>query len=715
MERYPDQSVRDLGSTRLAVRRDLVFVPQIESSQPYYLLEDPLNSRFFRLGQAEYTLVSLLDGQTTLHDALGRLSQVIPDHSLTESDVAALARWLVEMDLAQTEASGHAATLTERASQAAGRQTAARVNPLLIRLPLGRPDGCFAALARWIGWLFAPPAVVGWLGVVLLGAYQVSSQWERFAASSEGIFAPGNWAWLFGCWIVLKVLHEASHGVVCKRYGGAVRETGLLLILFAPVAYVDVTSSWRFASRWQRIQVAAAGMYGELLIAALAALVWSSTKSPWLGHLCFNVIAMASVTTLLFNANPLMKFDGYFMLSDALGMPNLYVNGQAYVRAWFRRWVLNVPGALPAWTGRQRILIAVYGWASLSWRICVCVSLTLAAATMFQGAGIVLAALAAVLWFGLPALRFAGYLIRGRGAEQPDRLRLLLVTGTAGGLFAVLLLLVPWPGARVAPAIVEYAPLNVVRADSAGFVQKILVEEGQQVEAGQVLLELRNDELVQDLADLDLQVRQSEIRGRQHEQQRKLAALQAEAKKQESLIQQREELQTQVERLTVRAPSAGQVIRRNLATLLGTYIEQGDEILSLGDDSRKELRVSVAQDDLDAFRFSSICIQVPHESSWQGRLEKIVPRATLSLPHLALGAVHGGSLPVKRVDEKELQESSYELLAPRFVAHLPLDTAQSNLLKSGQRVEASCRAFDESIGEHLYRAASGWIRERISQ
>ena len=153
---------------------------------------------------------------------------------------------------------------------------------------------------------------------------------------------------------------------------GTVRETGIMFILFAPLAYVDVTSSWRFRSQWHRIHVAAAGMYVELAIAGIAAIVWSNTEGGWLSSMCFNTIVMASITTVMFNANPLMKFDGYYILSDALGMPNLYVNGQQYVSYWARRYLLGVPGMLPAWSRGHGIIIRIYGWTSLAWRIMTC-------------------------------------------------------------------------------------------------------------------------------------------------------------------------------------------------------------------------------------------------------------------------------------------------------------------------------------------------------
>src|SRR6266446_717519 len=162
----PDHSVRELGLMRLRLRGDLTFTPQAAVGEPYYLVEDPLNSRFFRLGLVEYTFVSLLDGRTSIQQALGLLSSVMPHHHLTEHDSAGLCRWLVEMDLAHTDESSQGCRLARSAQTIGDRKSLARWNPLAFRLPLGRPDRVFARLTAWLGWLYSPLAFIGWLALV---------------------------------------------------------------------------------------------------------------------------------------------------------------------------------------------------------------------------------------------------------------------------------------------------------------------------------------------------------------------------------------------------------------------------------------------------------------------------------------------------------------------------------------------------------------------
>ncbi len=153
------------------------------------------------------------------------------------------------------------------------------------------------------------------------------TNWGRFVASASEVFSVGNWLWLLVTWVSLKIIHEMAHAVACHRQGCAVRETGIVFILFAPLAYVDVTSCWRLNSRWSRIAVASAGMYVELVIAAIAIMAWAATDSPRAEFLLHNLILAAGLSTLIFNANALMRFDGYYILADLIEIPNLYAEG----------------------------------------------------------------------------------------------------------------------------------------------------------------------------------------------------------------------------------------------------------------------------------------------------------------------------------------------------------------------------------------------------
>lgn len=182
----------------------------------------------------------------------------------------------------------------------------------------------------------------------LAAVWQLISSWSSFTKELQTVVAPHNWPSLMIAWILLKVLHESAHGLVCKKYGGVVSETGIMFLWGMPVPYVDVTSSWAFRSKRQRIYTALAGMYVELFVAALAALFWSHTGPGWIHYWCVHLVVIAGISSLLFNGNPLMRFDGYYVLMDLLEIPNLYGFGQQFCAACGAKSWQAIPWYSPA-------------------------------------------------------------------------------------------------------------------------------------------------------------------------------------------------------------------------------------------------------------------------------------------------------------------------------------------------------------------------------
>lgn len=664
----------------LTLRKDLVFTPESSQRGAAYLVEDPLTSRFFRIGYHEYLLISLLDGRTTLADARRRLSTTVPEHRLSEADCVAAGRWLAEAGL----------IADARQPRPAGVNRWTQCNPLAFRVPLGSPD---ALLARWTPWLracFSTPACLVWLIVVAWSAGGVFSQWDRFVASGRGIFEPGNWLWLAACWIGLKLVHEMAHGVACQRLGGVVREAGVFFVLFMPQAYVDVTSSWRFRSRWQRIQVAAAGVYAELFLGAMTAMVWSRTDAPWLSHLSFNVTVMATATTLAFNANPLMRFDGYFILCDLLKLPNLSVSGQQWLSGLGRRVFLGARGLR-----REQFVVRLYAVSSLVWRVLMWFGLCIGAINLLHALGVLLAIAGTLCWLAPGVLQLGRECIR-----QADRWRFTVVVGSAVAMITVLLVFVPWPGASRAPLVVDYVPCLLLRASADGFVRQVHVCGGQQVESGQVLLILENEDLKRVCLDLELALEQSLLRARKHAQRGELARQQAEQIETANLEQRLTEKRACLEELTVRAPAAGIVIGRHLDALEGTWLSRGDAIVSLGDENQKELRLAIAQEDVNAFTSrvgQSVLIDLPGRSVFHATLTHVAPQAGWTPIDPALSASNGGPLPI---DTTETNDG--KLFAPQFLGLAMPDGSLNPALRAGQTGYALLRPRNVSLGQKLF-------------
>lgn len=746
----PDNASVELLDKRLQLRPDVRCAKHAVGDCVYYQLADPLTSRFYRIGAREWAVVRRLTGQQTLKQMI----QTPPDHAADESlaadpesdfrdasiersqdpaqhrppdstaslrplaaeELASLGRWLLQTQLAVIAGENTASPGTPPPRG----KLPSFLNIAFLKIPLFNPDRLVAMLLPALRWTISPAAALMWAIFCAAVFAQLIVHWERFSRPIDAILAPDNWIYLLISWIGLKAVHELYHGLVCKRYGGQVPSCGLLFILFSPVAFVDVTSSWRFRSKWQRVYTAAAGMYAELFIAALAVYVWLHTEHGIVNQLSHNVITMASFSTLLFNGNFLMRFDGYYMLSDAIEVQNLYANGQHYVRYLVRRYLLGLPGnPLPA--GAQRpTFTKLYGIASLFWRMSFYCGVTLTAAAMFHGAGILVAVMIGVGWFFVPAWRFVRYMSVGQQGELPDRRRFSLVIGTAAVILGGVLCL-PWPGGIVATGVVEYEPLTVVRASSGGFLQSITCRPGDLVRAGQELAQIENRPVELELAELRIAREQSEIRCRALQSAGDYDLYQIESARRDSLLEQLEELQAKVKGLRVSAPVDGCVLGRDLESRTGEFVSGGEPVLSLGSEHRKAIRVAISQQDAEHYlrqlgttpyvRIRGRGLRVP-----QTRLAKVNPRATRQLPHPALAATYGGPLPVSMGEQGAAEsENSLELVEPHFHAIIELPEPAAAQLRAGEVARVRLGATGESVGSHLLTAAGRWIQRKLAQ
>jgi putative peptide zinc metalloprotease protein len=719
----PDFSILDPTTAKPALRSDLVFTPHTFGADPYYVVEDPARSKFFRIGLPEYTLISLFDGRTSISEAVGLAARSLGPRALSQQEALAVAHWLADSRL--IEPLGVAVNTPASAVTAAApkQTTGKRFNPLAIKLPLFDPDWLLDATQPYLGWLVSWPCLATWIGVQLAALYLVAGHWERLTSETSAVLAPDHWLFLAAAWLGLKILHESAHALACKKFGGNVVRAGVMIIFFSPVAFVDVTSSWRFRSKWQRIAVAAAGMYVELFSAVVALFVWANTSDGITHRLALSTAVMASLATIAFNANPLMRFDGYFILADLVGIPNLYSCSRQYLSHSIQRSFLGIRTALPNWSPATARFIKLYGLATAIWRIVLYITIVLAAISLLGYLGAILAAAWTFFQVLVPAGRSMRRFLKDYAAHPIKPARLAL----SGSFAAVAIALVAWllamPGKIEEPAIVDYAQLSVIRAGSPGFVREVFVQSGQQVMPGEVIAVLENEELRAELNNLSLAIEQSVVKNRIHQQAGEQAKRQAEAAERESLEKRQAEVQKQLESLVIRAPVAGEVTGRRLSSLVGQYLEPGEEIAVVGNDRAKELLIAASQEDIDLLVAQvSHPVRVRVEGTMAGgftsTLTQMNPRATVDLPHPAFSAVAGGPLAVKPRAASEKDDPSqpqYELLSPRFVGKVSLSADESAHWHAGQRATVSFRSSQATIGGRLYQFIDGWIQARLGR
>ena len=689
----------------LRLRDDLIVTPDAARG---YLVEDPLAGRFHRLGQAEFAVAAQLDGRRSLAEAAQRAAQLDRTLRLAPEALEGLGRWLLAAELVAIRSADPSAPAPVRPPAAAKP-----FDPLFARFSLGSPDRIVARLAVWWGWLFSWPVLILTLLSSLWAGAEVALHWTEFTSSLQRVLCPDQHLSLLLCWLLLKVVHETGHATLCKRLGGEVRDGGLALLFFMPVPYVDVTSSWRFRSKWERMAVAAAGMYVEWLVAVLAIGLWSWSDSPTVRQACVYTVSLATVSTILFNANPLCRFDGYFLLSDWLEWPNLAAQGQQLSSAWVRRFWLGDSWPATSLPRKQWWWLSAYGLLAWLWRQTTVLTMAVGACVAYEGVGLLFMALVTWSWYLRPLYQ-SWRLRKVAGWFAPRRLiHAGTVMATLTAAMAALWFYIPWPGVVMAPGLIEYADRHVVRAESAGLVEKLLVADGQWVTAGQTLAILRNDELQLQLGLLENAYQQGEVRLRSLRQQRKLVDLEVEVGRQDSLSRQIAEQRRQVEALNLRSPAAGRVMARRLADLPGSFLSAGGELCTIAGRDR-EFHFAVAQEDVQAFAArvgQRLDVRLAAEKLG-GWLTSIEPRATTTPLDPSLAASAGGPLPVVVDDGAEnshLAANRWRLVHPRFTAVVRLPGDESGSASAGQRGWAAFRPCDETVGKHLFQLANRWL------
>jgi len=471
-----------------------------------YLVEDEVTGRFFRVGLAQYTFMTMLDGQRTVSTALMKTASLLREHAIDETEAANLCKWAIESGLVDSETGNSTARRLEQHEQQQKQKMVSYLNPMMMRMPLFNPDPIVSMVSRFVGFLVSPAGGVIWLTVCIYGFLLLGQHWSEFINNRVNSFGAMDIVWIGLTWCLLKLVHELAHSVVCKKFGGRVQSCGILLLLMIPMPYVDVTSSWRFDNKWKRILTSAAGMMCEVFIAAIACWVWVNSSPGPLQYHAGNVIISATLHTLLFNINPLMKFDGYFMLADWLEIPNLAVHGRSWLKGKFK-WAYfgSTPAKLKE-TGFRGLAVRAYGVLAMAWFFTIAIGLSLAASSFIEGFGLMVAIIGIIMWAGIPLFQLTKYFLVGTKTERPNRVwfasAMTLTLLLAAGFFY----LCPSPSVVSAPIVIDYEPLHIVRSNSNGFIENIHVSDGQAVEEGELLVSLINPELRHELKSLMIDI-----------------------------------------------------------------------------------------------------------------------------------------------------------------------------------------------------------------
>jgi putative peptide zinc metalloprotease protein len=624
----------------------------------WVLLLDTITQRFHRMTPQVWRILELLDGKRTLDEVWAaacafpadRNGRPIPP-AISQHELVQLMASLYANDLLQTQVSPDAGEVFERFQ----RQSRQRVkqnwlNPLSLRLPLLHPDAWFERRTKLARRIVSWPVFALWLALVSPAALLAWQHWAALTENlSDRVLSASNVVLLWFTYPLVKAFHEAAHGMAVKAFGGTVREIGLMFVAFTPVPYVDATSSYRFPSKWARALVAAAGIMAELALGAVAVYVWVTAESGLVTAVAFNVILIAGVSTMLINGNPLMRYDGYFVMCDLLEVPNLAQRATQYWAYLVDRYLFGARDAKPPiQADGERLLLAVYGAVSPFYRLAVTFGLIWFVASEYLFVGAVMAVMtawAALLmpfWNGWKHLTQASSLVRRR--EQAMRRTILL-----GLLLLVFIGVVPLPFNSMHQAVVWVPDEAIVRAESAGHVISIAVQPGQAVDIGSSLIQLDNPQLTAEvgmaaagLAQVQAQLRKAEV-----DSPARAETLRAELA---ARVAKLTDTERRVEQLHVHAAIAGRWVPKAITELPGRHVKRGEIFGYIVAGPSAVVRTAVNQEDMDLINSNLKSVQVRLSQAMgnvvPARLNRQVPGGEFELVSAALGTSGGGDVAV---------------------------------------------------------------------
>ena len=623
----------------------------------WYVVQDPASGRFNRFAPAAYQLLGLMDGRRTMDEVWQAALAQLGDDTPSQEEIIRLLSQLHAADLLQCEVSPDSAELFERFARHERSQRASRwKNPFSVRIPLWNADAFLERSARWVRPFFSWAGALVYLVIVGFGVTLAAMHWPELTSNfSDRVLAVHNLVLLWLCFPVIKLLHELGHGYTTKLGGGEVHEIGIILLVFTPVPYVEASAASGFRSKWRRVLVGAAGMLVETFLAALAMFVWAAAEPGVLRAIAFNVMLIAGVSTVVFNANPLLRFDGYYILCDLIEIPNLAQRATRYWRYLAERYLFRMPEAeRPAAAPGEPIWLALYAPAALVYRLFVMLAIVLYIAAQWFFIGVLLAIWGVSVMVLAPLGKFLLYLGRMPRRAQTRR-RALTISGSLVAIAALFIAFVPVPARVMSEGVVWIPEEANVRAAGDGFVRTVVPAPGAMVEAGARLVQSYDPQLFAQLAVSEARVAELEAR---LDAQRFTERVQAEITRQELSREEAalERLLERVGELSARSSSSGRWVIARADDLPGRYVHKGEIVGYVVQDGARLVRAVVSQGDVDRVRTLLVRAEVRLaeriEEVYPAALVREVPAAKDELPSSALSTAGGGTLAADPRDPK---------------------------------------------------------------
>ena len=733
-------SLLSSSARKLPIRKrpDLISRRQHYLGRSYWVVKDPVGLSYFRFQDEEYAILQMLDGQISLDEIKERFEAEFPPQKITLEELQQFLGTLHRSGLVVAGVAGQGHQLRKRRDERKRKQMLGAVsNVLCIRFKGVDPERLLNRMYPYFRWFFSPWMMALSCMLMLLALTLVVVEFDVFRSKLPDFyqfFSIHN-AFLLALVLgVTKVFHEFGHGLTCKHFGGECHEMGVMILVLTPCLYCNVSDSWLLPSKWQRAAIGAAGIYVEVLLASICTFLWWFSESGQLfNNLCLNVMFIASVSTIIFNANPLLRYDGYYILSDITEIPNLRQKATTILSRKMGQLCLGLePPDDPFLPQRNQVFFALFSVAAALYRWIVVFSICWFLYKLFQSYDVEIIGqcmVAAALWGLLisPLIKLGKFFYVPGRIDQVKKPRFY----TSLGVLAAALLLfcfLPLPHSVICPLEIQARDAHPVYVDVSGELVAIDVKPGQRVTAGQPLAQLKNIDLSLEVVRLEGSVKEYEARLKSLMQQsfrdRHAAAQLPQIR--EALKTFRSQLEQKIadrRRLRLVAPAAGMVLPptlipprdrsdENLSTWsgtplesknLGAYLEQGVLFCQVGDPTKLEAVLVVDQADRNLVQRgqqTKIKLEGFPDTTIYGEIQEIA-ESKLKVTPQRLSTKSGGEVP-STTDPNTGVETP---ISTSYQARVMIDDPQG-YYPLGLRGQARVSTRWISLGTRLWRLIS---------
>jgi len=622
----------------IRVRPDLSARKQTYLGRTYWVVKEPVGLNYFRFQEEEYAILNMLDGQTSLEEIKERFEEEFPPQKLTVEELQQFLGMLHRSGLVVAGVGGQGHQLRKRRDERRRKELlGACSNILCIRFKGFDPERILNWMYPYVTWLFSPAVLIGCLLLCILALTLVVVEFDVFQSKLPGFyqfFSFYNALWLAVTLGITKVLHEFGHGLTCKHFRGECHEMGVMILVLTPCLYCNVSDSWMLPSKWHRAAIGAAGIFVEVVLASIATFIWWFTNPGLLNHLCLNIMFIASVSTVIFNANPLLRYDGYYVLADITEIPNLRQKATTVLSRKLAHLFLGIePPEDPFIPQRNQAFFAFYSVAASIYRWFILASILYFMYQIFKpyGLQIIGQCIVAMSLYGLvvmPLVKVAKFFYVPGRIEKVKKPRMYFSLAL---LTAIVLAVIFVPLPHSVECTLEIQPRDAepvyVDVSDGGRLDEVDVEPGQQVAKGMRLAQLSNVDVDLELARLSgkydrYNIELTNLRRKRHTDPQAFAEIPQVEEALETVGKQLEEKQKDKQRLTLEAPIDGAVLpppstpdrgasTGQLSTWsgtplqpenLGAHLEESVLFCQIGDPKRLEAILVIDQTDIDFVR-----------------------------------------------------------------------------------------------------------------